>query len=124
MRFGCHAVAIRRSNLENLLRNLSMAKNKGKKVTVEATEVDLNGVPIARAAITHKSLYLNAQLDTQHRAAFVALKEGLRLTNRKLKNGKVVNNGADAIRWLLEQIPVELDTTSEKERWSKVVAKK
>ena len=97
-----------------------MAKKKTKTITISAREVSIDDVPLGDAKITHKSVVVSVgQLTIEQRAAYVALMEGCRLTCKTLANGKVVNNGSDAIRWLLEQIPVET-TQKNQERWAKV----
>lgn len=61
-------------------------------------------VPFVPAPLKYKQKTLNMSFDQGTSEALRALTEGLELLQAKTSNGRVVCDGADALRWVLEQI--------------------
>lgn len=51
-------------------------------------------------------LHVNAQLGREDAETFIRIREGLRSTNGRLKDGKPVWTNVEVLKWMMEQVDV------------------
>lgn len=63
----------------------------------------LNGPPLG-----YVSNHVDAKLDARQALVLRQIRDGLDSQGARLRSGARVNSTADAVRWLLEQVPIEV----------------
>lgn len=75
-------------------------------ITVPVAEAKGTGYEYQAAASGRVKIgvHVDAQLGRELAPAFLKIREGLRASNAKLKNGRPVYNNVDTLKWLIEQV--------------------